>query len=169
MIQVSVEGIGIDQGNRTLVLLRDAERTRVLPIWIGPMEAVAIALELDGRQAPRPLTHDLLVNILNELEVKLIRVVVSDFRDSTFFATLTISDKNGVRHIDARPSDAIALALRTHADIFVEDEVIRQTGIPLEEGSADASPEEEEESSERIQRFMKLIEGVHLEHDAENS
>ncbi|PIU92402.1 MAG: hypothetical protein COZ06_28195 [Armatimonadetes bacterium CG_4_10_14_3_um_filter_66_18] len=167
MIEMRVEGIGIDQGNRTLVLLRDTERRRFLPIWIGPSEAVAIAMELENKHAPRPMTHDLMTSILSELGVRVSRIVVSDFRDSTFYATVTLLDETGVREVDARPSDAIALALRAKAKIFVNEEVADQTAILLQEGQELPLGMQTDEDStaepEEIDRFMKLLQGVNLD------
>ena len=169
MISMNVEGIGIDQGNRTLVLLRDEERKRFLPIWIGPSEAVAIAMELEDKQPPRPMTHDLITNILHELGAQVTRVVVSDFRDSTFYATVTLTDDSGDRQVDARPSDAIALALRAKAEILVSENVADEAAIVLEEGQELTFGEGETASSEEVDRFMKLIEGVNLDHSPEAS
>lgn len=163
---MNVEGIGIDQGNRTLVLLRDDDRRRFLPIWIGPSEAVAIAMELESKEAPRPMTHDLMTNILNELGVSITRIVVNDFRDQTFFATVTLTDGKGNREIDARPSDAIALALRANAEIFVNDEVADKTAILLDEGqegALDQAVQEAGTDQQEVERFMKLLEGVNLD------
>lgn len=158
MIEMVVEGIAIDQSNKTLVLLRDQERKVYLPIWIGPAEAMSIQMELENKQPPRPMTHDLMSNILKELGVALERVTVNDYRDTVYYATLTLSTKAGLQEVDARPSDAIALALRSKATIFVEERVAEEAAIPMKE----APPEQAPTSRDEIDRFMKLIEGVDL-------
>lgn len=159
MIEMKVEGIGIDESKNTLVLLRDTDKRRYLPIWIGPAEAVSIAMELEHREPPRPMTHDLMTNILREMGVELRHIVVSDFREKTFYATISLQVGNTVQEIDARPSDAIALALRSNATIFVNDKVADDASIVLQEGEAEAMGAT---SGEELDRFMKLIEGVDL-------
>jgi hypothetical protein len=171
MIEMTVEGIGIDPQNQPLVLLRDEDRKTFVPIWIGPAEAVSIQMELDNRQPQRPMTHDLLANILRELGVRLVKVTVNDFSDSVYYATLhlQIGNSNAMQEIDARPSDAIALALRTKCQILVSDSVAEKTGIQVEEtDSAEletdniAGEVEEDTSPEEIDKFMKLLDGVDL-------
>jgi bifunctional DNase/RNase len=107
-----------------VVILREAERERYLPIWIGSWEAQAIAMKLQGVAAERPLTHDLLADMLTELSVDVLRIVVSDLADETYRARIVIDHDGSTSEVDARPSDAIALALRTRAPIFVEDSVL---------------------------------------------
>jgi bifunctional DNase/RNase len=172
MIEMTVEGIGIDPQNQPLVLLRDEDRKTFVPIWIGPAEAVSIQMELDNRQPPRPMTHDLLANILRELGVRLVKVTVNDFSDSVYYASLHLqlgSDAGNVQEIDARPSDAIALALRTKCQILVSDSVAEKTGIQVEESEGELSEgengeiaEDDDASPEEIDKFMKLMEGVDL-------
>jgi hypothetical protein len=171
MIEMTVEGIGIDPSNNPLVLLRDAERKTFVPIWIGPAEAVSIQMELDEKQPQRPMTHDLIANILRDLGIKLIKVTVNDFADSVYYASLHLQigrSSDNVHEVDARPSDAIALALRTQAQIWVADDVAQKTGIQVEENSYPTLPERtdvdvvEEAPSEEIDRLARLLEGINL-------
>src|SRR3990167_3476053 len=112
MIELQVGGLGFDPRNLSpLVLLRDAEEMNFLPIWIGVFEASAIAMELQGMHPPRPMTHDLLKTSLDKLESKVERVIINDIKDGTFYAVIEIANKEGKKMtLDARPSDAIALA-----------------------------------------------------------
>ena len=158
MIEMMVEGIAIDQANKTLVLLRDREKTIYLPIWIGPAEAMSIQMELENKQPPRPMTHDLMSNILRELGVGLDHVTVIEYRDTVYYATLTLATKGGPQDVDARPSDAIALALRSKASIYVEERVAEEASIPMQDSTTEAAPT----SKDEIDRFMRLIDGVDL-------
>jgi bifunctional DNase/RNase len=134
MLEMHVVGISVDQtsGGAVLFLQDDAERT--LPIWIGLAEATAIAKELEGVELPRPLTHDLFRDVLQATGVALQKVEVTDLRDNTYFAELVLRDPQGqTLRIDSRPSDAIALAVRTDAPIFVHEQVLRKTHPGLKE------------------------------------
>jgi bifunctional DNase/RNase len=111
--------------NMPVIVLREIHGQRVLPIWVGVFEANAIQLQMEGVQTPRPMTHDLLKTVIDELGGHLERIVVCDLRDNTFYATLHVLSPSGPRIVDARPSDAIALALRSGARIFVEEAVIQ--------------------------------------------
>jgi hypothetical protein len=110
--------------NMPIIVLRDSAGQHVLPIWVGVFEANAIALQMENVQTPRPMTHDLLKTVIHELGGQVERIVVCDLRENTFYATLHVRSERGTLAVDARPSDAIALALRTGARIFVEDAVI---------------------------------------------
>jgi bifunctional DNase/RNase len=170
MIEMTVEGIGIDPSNNPLVLLRDSERKVFVPIWIGPAEAVSIQMEIDAKQPQRPMTHDLIANILRDLGITLIKVTVNDFADSVYYASLhlQVGRSENVHEIDARPSDAIALALRTQAQIWVADDVAKKTGIQVEENTSfPALPEgtekfSEEVPAEELDRLSRLLEGIDL-------
>ena len=179
MIEMVVEGIGIDPHNQPLVLLRDAERKTFVPIWIGPAEAVSIQMELDNRQSQRPMTHDLIANIFRDLGVQLLKVTVHDCTDKIFYAKLHLQVGGGqenVQEVDARPSDAIALALRAPCQILVSEKVAQKTGIQVEEAEADnddmpnlsASDDDGPASPDEINKFVKLLEGVDLG-EAENN
>lgn len=112
--------------NMPVIILREVSGERVLPIWVGVFEGNAIQLQFDGIQTPRPMTHDLLKTVIEELGGHLERVVVCDLRENTFYATLHVLSPSGPRTVDARPSDAIALAQRSGARIFVEEAVIQK-------------------------------------------
>jgi len=124
-IEMTIKGLMVDPvTNMPIVILRDKEGQRVLPIWVGIFEANAIALQIENVATPRPMTHDLLRNVIHDLKAQVQKVVVSDLQENTFFALIYLSLNGDTLAIDARPSDAIALALRTKAPIFVEDVVI---------------------------------------------
>jgi bifunctional DNase/RNase len=133
MIEVEIAMVRLDPEAKTpIVVLREkeGETKRLLPIWIGLFEAIAIITELEEHTVVRPMTHDLLKTIIDKLEAEVVSVLVSDLKDSTFYAEITIHTSNGdVVKIDSRPSDAIALALRTKASIYVSEEVMAKSGI----------------------------------------
>jgi hypothetical protein len=130
LAEVVVESVRVHMlSSQHVVLLKETERERYLPIWIGPWEANAIAARLQGVTAERPLTHDLFVATLSELGVELRRVVVSSLTDETFHATLELARDGQTYSIDARPSDALALAVRTGARIFASLEVLDRAGV----------------------------------------
>jgi uncharacterized protein len=125
LIEMTIKGLMVDPiTNTPIVILKDKDGDRVLPIWVGVFEANAIALQIENVSTPRPMTHDLLRNIITDLDGRVDRVVVSDLKDSTFFAVIHLTVKREEIAVDARPSDAIALALRTRAPILVEESVI---------------------------------------------
>ena len=125
LIEMSIKGLMVDPvTNMPIVLLRDADNQRVLPIWVGPVEANAIALQIENVSPPRPMTHDLLRHLLTELGATLQRVVIADLRESTFYAYLELQRGEETIFVDARPSDAIALAIRTKAPVFVDTKVL---------------------------------------------
>jgi bifunctional DNase/RNase len=146
---MKVRRVALDQQNNPVVLLVDEDETVALPIWIGQAEAMAIAMRLQNVQPPRPMTHDLLYSIVKQLEATVTRVVVCDVRDATYFAEIHLSRNDTGLVIDSRPSDAIALALRTEAPIFVEDKVAVQ-GIALRKGGDDLDPQEFRKFLERV-------------------
>lgn len=130
MIKVKVESIQVSlMTEHRVVLLREVNGERLLPIWIGPYEAEAIALRLRDVELPRPLTHDLLTNVISELGGKVSHITVNDLRDNTFYAFITVNLNGQKLEIDSRPSDAIALAVRVNASIFVTEEVMAEAGI----------------------------------------
>jgi bifunctional DNase/RNase len=124
-IEMSIKGLMVDPiTNMPIVILRDKEGQRVLPIWVGIFEANAIALQIENISTPRPMTHDLLRNVIQDLKASVQKIVVCDLQENTFYALIYLGLNGDTVAIDARPSDAIALALRTKAPIFVEDTVI---------------------------------------------
>ena len=125
LIEMSIQGLMVDPiTNMPIVILKDKEGDRKLPIWVGIFEANAIALQIENIATPRPMTHDLLKNIIKDLEGRVERVVVCDLKDNTFYAVIYLVVRGESVAIDARPSDAIALALRTRAPILVDESVI---------------------------------------------
>jgi bifunctional DNase/RNase len=147
-IEMTIKGLMIDPiTNMPIVILKDKAGDRVLPIWVGVFEANAIALQIENISTPRPMTHDLIKNILSEIEADVQRIVVSDLRDNTFYAMIYLDRDGETIAIDARPSDAIALALRTRSPIFVEDSVVDSAkGLDLSKESTD---------SERLQKWLE--------------
>ena len=139
LVPMSIKGLMLDPvSNSPIVVLKDDDEKFFLPIWVGIFEANAIALQLENVSTPRPMTHDLLKNLLGELDAQVTRVVINDLRDSTFFAQIRVNTAGRTLEIDARPSDAIALALRVEAPIFVAQSVLDQAQtITPEPGSDD--------------------------------
>jgi hypothetical protein len=124
-IEMTIKGLMVDPiTNMPIVILRDKEGQRVLPIWVGIYEANAIALQMENITTPRPMTHDLLRNVIHDLKASVQKIVVCDLQENTFYALIYLALNGDTVAIDARPSDAIALALRTRAPIFVEETVI---------------------------------------------
>jgi bifunctional DNase/RNase len=160
MVEMELEGVRLElPANTPILLLREQEgRRRVLPIYIGGPEAASIAYALEGVQSPRPLTHDLLKNVLDELGVRLVRIVVTEMREHTYYAELHL-DRAGVTSVvSSRPSDSIALAVRTGSPIFADEELLDEYGQePVEEDA----PEEEQE--EILEEFRDFIENVNPE------
>ena len=125
LIEMTIKGLMLDPiTNTPIVILKDKDGDRVLPIWVGLFEANAIALQIENVATPRPMTHDLLRNIITDLDGRVDRIVVSDLKENTFYAIVHLTVRGERVAVDARPSDAIALALRTRAPIMVEETVI---------------------------------------------
>jgi uncharacterized protein len=139
MIEMKVAGIALEAATRSpIVLLRDSTERRQLPIYIGQDQARAIISALEGQTPPRPLTHDLIVNIFDEMELTLERIVIHSLQDSTFYAILTVRQGETRKEIDARPSDAIAIALRTRSPIWVMEEVVADASVPVDRDADEA-------------------------------
>ena len=119
----------IPQLGQYLITLEEIDGIRLIPIWVGPAEGMAIGAKLEGQQFPRPLTHDLMANILNNMNVKTKKVTVTELKNSTFYAIITFSHNNKKIEMDSRPSDAIALAVRTNSPIFVDDAVFKKCPV----------------------------------------
>jgi bifunctional DNase/RNase len=129
-VEMKIRGLMMDPvTNMPIVILKDVNGTAVLPIWVGIYEANAIALEIERVTTPRPMTHDLLKNLLLGLEARVSKVVVSELRDDTFYALIWLEKDGQVMSVDSRPSDALALALRVDCPIFVEDEVLKSSKV----------------------------------------
>lgn len=126
-VEMKVKGLALDPlSNLPIIILRDEDDKRSLPIWIGIYEANAIALELEKIETPRPMTHDLIKNILETIEARVLKVMVTDLKENTFYAMLHLQAGGTEYTVDSRPSDAIALALRVGAPIYVDEDVVRK-------------------------------------------
>jgi bifunctional DNase/RNase len=159
MIEMYVEGIGIDGHDNPLVLLRDHARTRFVPIWIGAAEAMGIQMSLDERASSRPMTSELIANVMGALHMKLVQVTIIDFANTVFYARLHLQvggNEAPIQELDVRPSDAIALALRAKCPILVDETVSEKAGVPFE-----GNPESAEGETE-MDRFKRLLEDVDL-------
>jgi hypothetical protein len=150
LVPMTIKGLMLDPvSNSPIVVLKDDEEKFFLPIWVGIFEANAIALQLENVATPRPMTHDLLKNVIGELQGRVMRIVINDLRDSTFFAQIRVLTGGKTLEVDARPSDAIALALRTEAPIFVAQAVLEQAQT--------ISPENLEEDEERSKKWLESL------------
>ena len=133
MREMEIYGVSFDLvGKQPIVLLKTSDGNKFLPIWIGHSEAAAILVKLQNAATPRPMTHDLVTDLLGHLEAEVVSVTVTELRDNTFYARITIQQNGSEIEIDSRPSDAIALAVRSGAKIFAADEVIEESGIEFE-------------------------------------
>ena len=147
MIEMVVDSIRVSLMNyQRVVILKEKETNRYLPIWIGAAEADAIAVKLQGVSVPRPLTHDLLQSVVDAFGAKIQSIVVSELKNDTFFAKILISVDGSQMEIDSRPSDAIALAVRVSAPIFADESVLERAGIWLDKEAGKLVPDESEES-----------------------
>lgn len=155
MIQMKVFGLALDEDSQVPVLiLKDEDENRTLPIWIGAMEAMAISLTLNKVDLPRPMTHDLLLSSLKTLGAEVVRVDVVALKDGTYYAEIEVKAGEAVKRIDSRPSDAIALALRAEAPIFVDDQVLDQAAVDKKDGSMPVlKTEEAEKWNEMLEKF----------------
>jgi len=139
-VEMKIRGLMVDPStNMPIILLKDAQGEALLPIWVGLYEAQAIALEVEKSQTPRPLTHDLLKNLIHGLNAKVQRIVVTELKEDTFYAVIWMEQGGEVVAIDARPSDALALALRTDCPIYVDEDVLRAAKVlpnPAEQASS---------------------------------
>ena len=153
MIRVSLVGVRVEvPTNQPIVLLREQDGQRHLPIFIGPPEATAIVYALQGMETPRPLTHDLFKSVLDDLSAKLERVVITELHEGTFYAEIEIQQQGATHRISSRPSDAIALAVRydEQVPLFVEEAVLDEAGVLFES-------EEEEEQIEEFREFLDQV------------
>ena len=154
-IEMTIKGLMVDPiTNMPIIILRDKDGQKVLPIWVGIFEANAIALQIENVATPRPMTHDLLKNIITDLEASVQKVVVCDLKENTFYALIHIRVNGHSVAVDARPSDAIALALRAKAPIFVEDTVI--------ENARSLDITSEKADSDRLQKWLESLDPEEL-------
>ena len=162
MVEVEIDSIRVSlMSQQRIVILKELDSERFLPIWIGPYEAEAITLSLNEVEVVRPLTHDLLRNIINDLGAQVLRVNITELRDDVFYARIILQVNEQEMEIDSRPSDAIALAVRVHVPVFVDDEVMEAASTEPEE-DIEAEMPEGEESEERLEVFKDFVESLDL-------
>jgi uncharacterized protein len=154
MHEMVIYGVSFDMvGKQPIVLLKTADGNRFLPIWIGHPEAAAILMRLQGATTPRPMTHDLVTDMLAQLDARVVRIAVTELRDNTFYALITVSIDGSEIEIDSRPSDAIALAVRAEAPIFAAEAVIEESAIEFEH-------DEEVNEEAVVEEFKKFLDEV---------
>ena len=161
--EMHVYGVTLDMvGKQPMVLLRTAVGDRYLPIWIGPAEASAILMKLEGTETPRPMTHDLFASVLAQLGAEVVRIEVTDLRENTFYARITLRRDGASYEIDSRPSDAIALAVRTRAPIFASDAVIDASAVTMDDEQAASGQivQPEADPDRLVEDFRAFLEGV---------
>ena len=162
MHEMVVYGVSFDMvGKQPIVLLKAVDTNKFLPIWIGHPEAAAILMKLQGASTPRPMTHDLLFEMLGELDVNCSRVAVTELRENTFYALITVAVDGTELEIDSRPSDAIALAVRAGAPIFAAESVIEESAIEFEHEDVN-----EEEIVEEFKKFLEDVSPEDFEKDS---
>jgi bifunctional DNase/RNase len=150
MVELSLVGVRVElPSNQPIVLLKESGGDRYLPIWIGAVEATAIAFALQGIQTPRPMTHDLMRDLLGNAGVAVERIVINELVDQTFFALIRMTSGGETKEVSSRPSDAIALAVRINAPIYAADEVLDQAGIELKD--------DEETEVEKFREFLDQV------------
>jgi len=153
MYEMVIYGVSFDLvGKQPIVLLKTADGNKFLPIWIGHPEAAAILMKLQGASTPRPMTHDLVTDMLGELGAEVVRITVTELKENTFYASITVQQNGSEIEIDSRPSDAIALAVRADAPIFAAERVIEESAIEFEG--------EEVNEEEIVSDFRKFLENV---------
>jgi bifunctional DNase/RNase len=159
VVEAKVNGLILEQKTQqNIVILREVDGERILPIWIGPGEAQAIRRILSEEPFPRPLTHDLIALVIEGLKARVTRVVIADLRENTFFATIFVEREADILSIDARPSDSIAVALRAKAPIYVNEKLLQPPPQPdEEEGGEKAHELTDEEKAEQLRRFLEKL------------
>ncbi len=151
MIEMNLVGVRVElPTNQPIVLLKETEGERFLPIWIGAMEATAIAFALQGIITARPMTHDLMKNLLEELTVRVERIVITELKDGTFYAVIQLQQNGNQFEVSSRPSDAIALAVRVNVPIFANEEVLTEASIVIRD--------DEEQEVEKFREFLDNVE-----------
>lgn len=164
MVQVRVAGVALDATQQHVILLKPIDELpgsgQILPIWIGQQEATSILVAIEGAEVPRPLAHDLMRSMIETLGAEVLRVEVSRIDDGTFYAEITLATTGGERVVDSRPSDAVALASRVGAPIWVADAVMEEAGMPDNVTEVDEDDDGETDISERLDEFKKFIEDV---------
>jgi bifunctional DNase/RNase len=156
MQEMLIYGVSFDLvGKQPIVLLKTAEGNKFLPIWIGHPEAAAILMKLQSQAPPRPMTHDLLSDVLEQLGAQVVRITVTELRENTFYAQITVQQDGTEIEVDSRPSDAIALAIRSEAPIFAADRVIEESAIEFEGEDVD-----EEKLEAEVAKFKHFLDEV---------
>jgi bifunctional DNase/RNase len=168
MIEVTIDSIRVSlMSQNRIVVLREEEGERFLPIWIGPFEADSITMQLQGMEVHRPLTHDLLKNIIETLGAEVLHILINGLERNTYFARIVLDVDGDSVEIDSRPSDAIALAVRVSAPIYVTEEVMEQAGLQPEEemnlGEGEPPAKETPEGDEDLGAFRDFVEGLDLD------
>jgi len=150
MHEMVIYGVSFDLvGKQPIVLLKTADGNRFLPIWIGHPEAAAILMKLQGAATPRPMTHDLLTDMLGQLDARVVRITVTELRENTFYASITVQQDGSEIEIDSRPSDAIALAVRVNVPIFANEDVLTEASIVIKD--------DEEQEVEKFREFLDQV------------
>ena len=166
MIEVTIDSVRVSlMSQHRIVVLKEADAPRYLPIWIGPFEADAITIELQGVEVQRPLTHDLLKSMIAKLGAEVERVAITDLRNDTFFAQITLQVDGRRVEIDSRPSDAIALAVRSRVPVFVSEDVMAQSAITPEADLVSGEVSQRTEGGPQAQApeaFRDFLEGLDL-------
>jgi bifunctional DNase/RNase len=153
MHEMVIYGVSFDLvGKQPIVLLKTTDGNKFLPIWIGHPEAAAILMKLQGASTPRPMTHDLLADVFEQLDAEVVRITVTELRENTFYASITVQQNGSEIEIDSRPSDAIAIAVRSDAPIFAAERVIEESAIEFEG--------EEVNEEEIVDEFRKFLDDV---------
>ena len=156
MHEMVIYGVSFDLvGKQPIVLLKTADGNKFLPIWIGHPEAAAILMKLQSQAPPRPMTHDLLSDMLDQLGAQVVRITVTELRENTFYAQITVQQDGSEVEIDSRPSDAIALAIRADAPIFAADEVIEESAIEFEGDEIN-----QEDLEKEVSKFKQFLDHV---------
>ena len=156
MQEMVIYGVSFDMvGKQPIVLLKTRDGNKFLPIWIGHPEAAAILMKLQSQAPPRPMTHDLMSELLEQLEAHVVRITVTELRENTFYAQITVTVDGREIEVDSRPSDAIALAIRAEAPIFAADRVIEESAIEFE--GEDVDPDELEAEVAKFKHFLEEV------------
>ncbi len=167
MLEMTIESIRVSLMNyQRVVILKQKDGDRYLPIWIGPAEADAIALRLQDVNVPRPLTHDLLRSVIDQLGAQIASIVVNDLSNDTYYARIMLTVGDRSLEIDARPSDAIALAVRAHVPIYADESVLDKAGVQINDdaaGNGEGRVPVQEEELERMSAFRDFIESLDLD------
>lgn len=157
MIEVQVSGLAIDEKTKSpVVILQEVEGKRILPIWIGQNEANAIALEMAGQKFQRPLTHDLLITVIKGLRASVVKVLISELKENTFYATILLQYDSEMLAVDARPSDSIAVALRARSPIFVSEKLF-DGGAGERVDEQNLRQPSEKERADELRRYLENL------------